>query len=499
MIGIYSMTEIDALNKSLNIIESTSEKNNKCTFSTYDTVNEWDEIIVENQYNQKLFAGITDSVDIDKAEGMSLRKINVTGYKKLFDRLRVNESYLEQDADVIITDMVANFTTGFTVNNVEATGIEIEKVLFNFALPSEVVTRIAKTIGYDWYIDFDKDLHFFAKQVEAAPKNITNSSTFHKDLTIEPDVSSLVNQVVIRGGTFTSDLQTYEAVADGVQTEFLLPDKPQDITVYVNNWNGSSYDGYVEKTLGILFEGETPTTEFVVNYNEKYIANGTFATLDDLDKIKVTYKYQAPVRVKRRNVTSIDAIKTQFPSLAADGIIEKVINDNNIDSRELAYQLANEELNAYSNAVVRGSFKTHENIFRAFQVIQINTDEYVGSAIITQITSRNVGGNQWEHKVSLATVLYDFEDFLREILAQQKVVLIDNEIVETLYNFEDDITLSDTVTITVDQNRQTEVMEISDSDFQELNKSIDYVLGPYFPSSFADTQRVFNLDGGLLS
>lgn len=495
MLSLYSVEEIDAQHKSLQIRDSINERSTKCTFLTQDDVKEWDEISVETIFSEVLFAGIANRPTYDKANNMTTTVVNVVGYKKIFDRMNVGQSYEDMTAGAIVKSIIQNYCPGFygDVTNIED-GPTLEKVVFSWVLPSEAINRIARAVGYSWYIDFDKKVHFFAKNTTAAPRDITEDTTYHESLKIDVDISNLVNQVVVRGGTYQSVEQEYFEVGDGEKQQFILPEKPQDITVYVD-----SGSGYTEKTLGILFEGETPTTDFVVNYHERYIQNGTHATLTSSDTLKVTFKYQAPIRVKRQNLTSIEAIKAQFPLLAPDGIIEKVVDDNKIDSRDLAYELADQELEAYSNPVISGTFKTHENLFSKGEVISINTNEYVGDAIIQQITSKNLGGPLWQHTVRFDTVLYDFEDFMRELFASRKIELITNEVLETIHNFTDNATFSDSATISKDENQQSEAFTVSDDNYLTLNKSVTYVLGPYFPSSYTDSNRQFLLDSSPMS
>ncbi len=118
--------------------------------------------------------------------------------------------------------------------------------------------------------------------------------------------------------------------------------------------------------------------------------------------------------------------------------------------------------------------------------------------MIQKISSRHISGPLWRHTVNFATVLFGFEEFMRELYAAKKVELIDGETLETSHDFDQIVGVSDTVNAGTDQNRQTQVVGVAEESFSDLNVTIDYVLGPYFPSSFADTQREFILDGGLL-
>ena len=486
MIGIYEIEGIYSINSTLQIVRSNNERDTRCGFQTHDEINEWDEIIIENDYETRLFAGILESPNISKSNNITEYGADTRGYKKLFDRTPTEEAYINELAGDIVRDIVNVNCPGFTTNGVED-GTLIAKVLYNNVLNSEGIKRIADSIGYQWGIDVYRDVYFRANNATPAPRSITAAENFYKDLEITPDISNLCNVVVVRGGTYLSEEVPYTEVADGEKTQFVLPEKPHDVSVYVNG---------VLKTVGIKFGEQTPTQEFQVNFNEKYIENGTHATLADGDIIEIRYKYDVPIRVRRKKAASIAALKVLFPE--TNGEFVKVIHDPDIKTRELAYSVAEQNLAAYGNTLITGSFSTIEDIFSPGQVLSINVPEFAGDSVIQKISSKHIAGKLWKHTVHFATVLFGFEEFMRELLAAKKVELIDGETLETLTDVDETINISIDLTATTDENRRTETVEVTDDDYNALNASIDFVLGPYWPTDFTDTKRVFILDGSPL-
>lgn len=487
MIGIYVIERIQSTNGTLQIVRSDNERQTRCSFQTLDPVYEWDEIIVENDYSTRLFAGILETPEIRKADNIPTYTAQSGGYKKLFDRGKVASSWLSTLAGNIVRDIVTNFAAGFTSTAVED-ATTIEKAVFNYALPSEAINRIATSLGYSWGIDFYKDVKFVAEDAENALQHITTGGAFWRDLVIKPDISSLYNVVIVRGGTYLSEEVIYYEVADGEKTQFVLPEKPHDVSVYVNG---------VLKTSGIQFGEATPTTEFQINFNEKYIQNGTHAVLADGDVFEVRYKYDVPIRVRRKNQASINALAVLFPE--TNGEFELVIQDASINTRELAYNIAQQNLNKYSNTLVSGSFETAEDIYSAGQTLNITVPEFVGSALIKSVSSRHVGGTQWRHTIQFATVLFGFEEFMRELLAAKKVKLIDGETLETSHDYEDAVGVSDSVIAGTDTHQGVDDLTLSDDSYSILNVTKDHVFGEYFPSAYTDTKRVFILDGSPLA
>ena len=486
MIGIYTIERIYSENGTLQIARSDNERQTRCSFQTLNPVYEWDEVIIENDYSTRLFAGILETPEIRKVDNVPLYTAQSGGYKKLFDRTKVALSWEATLAGDIVRDIVA-LAGGFTSDAVED-GSEVEKVVFNYALPSEAISRVASSLGLSWGIDFYKDVKLVAEDAENATQHLTTGGAFWKNLTIKPDVSSLYNVVVVRGGTYLSEQVSHKELADGVKSQFVLPEKPYNVSIEING---------TPKTIGIKYGQAVPTTDFVYNFDEKYIENGLEPLLSSGDVIEVFYQYDVPIRVRRKNQASINALKALFPE--TNGEFELIIHDDSISTRELAYNVAQQNLNKYSNTLVSGSFETDEDIYSAGQILNITVPEFVGSALIKTVNSRHIGGTVWQHSIQFATVLFGFEEFMRELLAAKKVQLIDGETLETSHDYEDTVTLSDSVTAGTDINQALDDLTLSDDSYSILNVTKDHVFGEYFPSGYTDTKRVFLLDASPLA
>lgn len=490
--SLGSNRTIKPLHKSFSFTKPINEKNPKCSFRTEDRVEEWDEVIVweDDLMTTKLFAGIAERVPISKANGETIYSVTVSGYRRTFDRLKVNKTYntASQKVGDIVKDIVDNFTEGFTRVNVQD-GPEIPLVRFNFEKPSLAISELARSVGYSWKIDLDKDVHLFPKTTNTGPFTINAAnSNLYRDFQLTPNVENFANVVIVRAGTERSAEVSIEFLGDGTRTIFNLPERPHDVSVEVDTGSG-----YSSKTLGTKLGEETPTTEFVLNYQEKYVENGTHAVLSATDKIKVLYKFDYPIRLEKRNVTSIDAMKALYSG--TNGRFETVVDAPNINSRDLAKELADEHLDNFSNTEISGSFKTFESGFDEGDILTIDTTEFSGDAVVQKIKSKSLANGWLEHTVKFATVLFDFEDFLRELAAAKKESINENEVVEILTDFEDDLTLSDSLTASKDQNRIEEDFTLSHELHTEKNKALVYVWGPYTPSGFSDTKRVGIFDG----
>ncbi len=223
MIGIYDIEQISSENGTLNITRSNNNRDTKCTFMTRSQVMEWDEIIIEDDYSDRLFAGIVEAPSVDRTNSQSLYTVSSNGYKKLFDRDKVQIEYEDTLAGDIIKDIIATYAPDFDDSGVED-GLSISKLLFNYSLPSEAVQRIADSIGYNWSIDEYKIVHFDVKAAVSASKSIMAGERYFSNLKISVDMSNFCNVVIVRGGTYLSAPIAYEEKGDGKKYQFVLPE-----------------------------------------------------------------------------------------------------------------------------------------------------------------------------------------------------------------------------------------------------------------------------------
>lgn len=268
----------------------------------------------------------------------------------------------------------------------------------------------------------------------------TSAIDFSK-LQINKDASQLKNRVYVRGGTKLSDGVTYIEVGDGQKTTFVLPDKPHDVTVYVDTGGG-----YVAKTLGIK-NIDLTGFDWYLNFQEKYVEQDSGGSvLTSAHKLKVTYTYDIPILVAVENTASINS----------NGVKEFAIFDKSITTTQAARDRASAELTDYANNIIEGSFTTFETGFKSGQYININQTAYGinDDYIVQKVVSRSLGGGLYYFEVSIASSkTMGIIRFLIELLEANKnlIELDDNEVVDELYNVSDAL-ISDSLTesLTID-------------------------------------------------
>lgn len=378
---------------------------------------------------------ITESIEASKILIYSVECIDYSQYLK---RHLVTERYANMTVSAIVADMVTNYTTaGDAITKVNTTStLVIESISFNRLNVADCLQKLADAINYVWYIDYDKDIHFFAKNTELAPFSLTDTSEnyIYNSLEIIDDLTQLKNKVLVQGGeTVSASTRTEEFDGDGTKDVFRLANKfSAKPTVTV---------GGVAQTVGTEFLDDDASFDCMWNFNEKYLrftaGNIPAAGTNNVD---VTGNYLYPIVV---NVPSP-------ASQTVHGTYEFAITDKSIRSQAEAIERAKAELVSYQNQLYEGQFRTYNDGLRSGQVLSISSTQR-GKAIEVLIQSvsavmRDPLGTTLEYQVSFATMKsIGIIEYLQNQLRSKEVIVDDQETILSLTQLTDTMGSSDTI------------------------------------------------------
>ena len=439
-----------------------------------------DEVVV--YYNgEKIFGGTIVSIKESASKGGLLEyDVECKDYTHQMDQRLVVKNFRNTTVSGIISDLIENYLpSGFTMNNVKC-NIAVENISFNYEQPSKVLQQLAELVGYYWYVDYDKDIHFFSKIGESAPFDLEddNDTYIYDSLEIEEDLSQLRNVVYVRGGEYVASLRTEKYVADGEQTSFPLAYKYSEKP-------GVDIDGE-QKIVGV--DG---LDDFSDGYDCLWSFNGKYIRFQNAPASN------AVVTISGTPLFPILVVTADDDSINQYGTYEYKIIDKTIKSKATARERAKAELQAYSRPLKIGSFKTYRSGLRSGQRIRINStsrsiDEYF---IVDRVVTKIIGANKliWEVEIS-SIKKYGIIDLLQDLLLgeNKKIKIDENEILERA-KF-----LSEEVTITEDISRHTESADHQTVSIAEQIRKDPWtplwVLGPYFPTSDDDNKRPARID-----
>jgi hypothetical protein len=171
-------------------------------------------------------------------------QISASDFTFFLDRKKVTkQEYPEQALNARLADMLSEFAPDFTMNNV-ACSIVIPTEGYDYQELSAILDKWANGLGYVWWVDFDKDIHFVAESTNTSPLTANtldlddDSETSVGDIACAEDVSDLANVIIVKDFVTKSDNSfEYPQTGDGESSFFKLPLEPwglDDLTVSVD-------------------------------------------------------------------------------------------------------------------------------------------------------------------------------------------------------------------------------------------------------------------------
>lgn len=322
------------------------------------------EVIIWNGSNKE-FAGV---VLLPHEEALApdrmLYDVKCRDYVYWLDKRVVVNSYANMSAGNILLDIVNNFTQGFTTNHVLGTdsSFNVPFIKFDHTSVSAAFQKLADAVGYNWWIDYNKDIHFSPINTTTSPlpanQLLADTDTHnYSDLYIEEDVSQVRNQIYFVGHKVAAQYQiTEKFVADGQETQFKLNYEPshkltqtivkQGATVYTSK--NDLTDGTATKTTNdgcayIHFVNQT------VRFNVAP-ANGTVISVTYQPRYEYVNMYNDP-----------NAMQVMKQRDLMDGVYEYMVRDQQLsgDDTSLVDTRGKIELNKYAYPHISGEFYSY--------------------------------------------------------------------------------------------------------------------------------------------
>lgn len=424
-----SIRKTDNLNQKVDILEFVIRKYGTSVTYTPELNHE----VVVSRDGTTIFGGVIVRIEETiRAANLLEYKVICNDYSQYLKRELVTERYESMTVQDIVSDIITNYTSGFTTANV-VVGPTIESISFNRLNVIDSLQKLADAISYVWYVDYDKDIHFFPKNTELAPFNLSDSSSnyIYDSLSITEDLTQLKNSVLVQGGEAESTVaRTETLIADGDNDQYKLANKfSVKPVVTVDS---------VAQTVGLEYIDSDASYDVMWNFNEKYLrfTSGNVPTASQV--IEATQKYLIPIVVRVPSPASI----------ATFGTYEFAITDKSILSQQEAIDRALAELNSFQNQLYDGGFKTYTDGLRSGQVINIDSTQRGKDidVLIQSVTAlmRDPEGTSMEYEVKFATLKnIGIIEYLQNQLRSKEVIVDDQDTLLNFLQFSDSGTFSD--------------------------------------------------------
>ncbi len=403
------------------------------------------DILVKDDSNNKLFSGIIENITEEVPLGtyVLILQVEATDFHRLLDYRLVAEVYENATAGSIITDMVTDHLSGegITTTHVE-TGPTLDKVVLNYVSMTEAINLISELTGYGFYIDPDKDMHFFARETNTAPFSITDAQYNCRRLTVRKTTENYRNVQYIRAGRDVTSDQTENYKGDGTNRVFTVSFPIATVPMVKVNT--------VTKTVGI--RGVETGKDWYWNKDDKQITQDSGGTvLTSSDTLSVTYKGFFPIIISSEDTAEISS---RVSVEGGQGRYEAIEDDQSVDSINLAQDKAIALLRRYG---------------RISKVIDIETDKaglFPGQLITITVSDHNLNsqyliesvetnyidgvGFRFSVKALSGESFGGWIDFFQKLAtAGRRFVIRENEVLILLRQFPEILILIDTLSVNI--------------------------------------------------
>lgn len=383
----------------------------------------------------QLFGGtITEIETVNKSAGslggILLQKyVTATDWGYSMDSKLVVNSFKDMDpADIVAAIVPSGYNTS---TYVQRAGYNISSIKFNYEPVTKCLQALASQIGWQWYVDALKNIHFFLAENNNAPITIddTSGGFEYNTLDVDQNLQNMKNSVFVIGGTYKKSIAVGNAIdvylGDGTRVAFGL------VYAYVSSDFGVLLNGAAQ-SIGILNK-ETNPSAFQVLYDP----GGKTITFNSVPS------NGAVVTVYGTAIIPIIGHAIDQTLISKYGEFQDAIFDANILSITEAQARAQADILQFGNPVYDVRFTTLTPGLRLGQNINLNSVLYGITnypLVVKRIRGQGRTGFQMEYSAEcIGSDVVTFVDIMTTLLLQEntnnpqsdnttlEVLLIDTE------------------------------------------------------------------------
>ena len=448
-------------NASLSIGDDLDARNT-CRFVLVD-IDDVHEVLVGQEvevYHEGvlIFAGSVDAVADDypsfkETNVAHMIAVSCVDHTALADRHLVAERKEDpgQTPGAIVRDLIATYLAqeGITEGTVED-GFEIGVVVFNYRTVAECLDELAQLVGFQWWVDYQRQLHFLAfDSAPAAAWALTDAGRTFARLVRNRSREQYRNRQILRAGRDVTESTRVESFkGDGDMQTFSVGLPIAKVpAIRVNA---------VTKTVGIQGVDDEDAFDWYWNQGSKQVTQQRDAAeLSSSDTLEVTYFGFLEIIVQTQSESEIAA---RAAIEGGSGIWEAIEDDPSIDNEalvaenvsNLAIQKAAGLLRRFARIPVLADISTHKPGLASGtkQTISLAREKLDGDYLIVSVQTRDRGIGQltYTYKIVDGQALESpFKFFQRMAAANRKFVIRENEVLIVFSETLSDLALSDAV------------------------------------------------------
>lgn len=433
----------DYIGGTLGIDAALSYAIDTATFTIRGAEPEWgQEVFIEDDTQGRLFGGTVVGVkgrSVPEDPTVYVWDVECDDFTGLVAHKRVTGVFQNRNVVELAQSLVGIYTN----LDMEAAedDTDAERLAWDDQPLNEVLNDLAAILGWHWWVDFDRLLHFRPLTIEEdpAPLTLTPGGDF-RNLVPSVNVQGMKNKVRVTGGLVPSSYTLeWTFAGDGTTRVFHLPHtKISDVVVTVA--------GGV-RTVGVETLHEEEDFQWFMNYEKGHVrpANQT-ATPTAGQAIVVIYRRAVPVVAVVEDTDSQAALAAL---MGTDGIIEDSIRNSSILSYEAAVVAGQEELNLWANPQVALGFDTYTPGWVPGQIVAVELDDrgITNTYLVQKVKVTAPTADHFSTQVQAGSNLKGLADFIAN-LATRTSYTVDPELtVGRVDGFTEVITVADSLDV----------------------------------------------------
>lgn len=287
------------------------------------------------------------------ATDQMLYDVQCRDYVFWLDKRVVVNTYTNYTAGNIVKDIIANFTSGFTSANVQGTDTSflIPEIKFDHVPPSKAIKKLADDVGFQWWVDYSKDIHFGAVALipSPLPGNLLLPDTDtanYSDMEFDEDVSQVRNQIYLLGYKVPADYTiTQDFQADGQNNTFYTTYEPKHRLSTITVKVGGVTQGNALDLVGGLPNSQMADGKAYINYQNQSIrfniapASGQTVSITYYPMFELISMYNDPQAMAEMKTRDLQ-----------DGVYEHAIRDRQLTSIDTSLATVRGQLELYKYA-----------------------------------------------------------------------------------------------------------------------------------------------------
>lgn len=364
-------------------------------------------------------------------------EVECVDFTHQLDRRLISERFIGETAEDIIAFLKDAYAPTFTVNNVDASQ-EIARISFNRLAFSACLDKLAKLNNSVWYVDYNKDIHFFAKNNEPAPFNLTDTSSNYitSSLRVRSDLSQLRNIIEVVGGKAPIAARSTLHAGDGETTEFPTNFEFSELPTVTVNGDPQS--------VGVEYL-DTAGFDCYWSQQQKYVR------FDETNIPPAPTTGTTNVVLTGTPLVPLVAVVPDTDSIETYGEFEFAVREEALSSEEETISRGLAELEAYADKLNEASFDTYTPGLRSGQLLNItstlhdvSSDYVIRSVQFRPYPNGSELAGVWSVKLA-STATMSLVDALRKLLSKEELEDDERQVLLAFYRVTDRATVGDSV------------------------------------------------------